>query len=186
MIKITGGRFKNRKLTSYSNTLRPSSSILRQALFNILQEQIQNCSFLDLFAGSGAVGLEALSRGANFVVFVENQKSLPCLRKNIEILEVKETVLILNKDAFRALPYLQKKGLSFDIIFLDPPYPLFSSCPEKIEKLVAKSVGSLKKEGQLFLEHPSTFKPFEINNLIIKKSHKFGISTLTHYYLTKK
>ena len=119
-MRLTGGTFKNRALKSpKGEATRPTSEKLRQAVFNILQNRIEGSSFLDLFAGSGAMGLEALSRGAAKATFVENHpEALKALYANIAILELKEVSQVISHNAHKILPKLG----SFDIIYVDPPY----------------------------------------------------------------
>ncbi len=114
-MRIISGKYKGRKIKALDiMDVRPTSDKVRGALFNILGEKIRNSSFLDLYAGSGAVGIEALSRGAKNVYFVEDDfKVFKLIQENIANLKIKEDYEIL-KDFPK-----QKK---FDIIFLDPPY----------------------------------------------------------------
>ena len=112
--------------------IRPTQDIHRKAIFDILQGNLEGARFLDLFAGSGAVGLEALSRGAAEIVFVEKEKmGVEIIRENLERLQREEgdraktpfpQFRVLALDAFSAIRLLHQKGAAFDLIFLDPPY----------------------------------------------------------------
>ena len=119
-MRLTGGILKNRALKApKGNSTRPTSEKLRQAVFNILQHRIEGSSFLDLFAGSGAMGLEALSRGALKATFVENHpEALKALYANITALDLKEVSQVINQNVKKILPKLG----TFDIIYVDPPY----------------------------------------------------------------
>ena len=123
-MKILAGQYKNRLLkTPKGSTTRPTSSKVRGSVFDILQHQIEGARFLDLFAGSGSMGLEALSRGADSATFVEsNRPAAHCIRDNLATLNIKAP--ILQMDAKAALKLLTKKQELFDIIYIDPPYDL--------------------------------------------------------------
>ncbi len=122
-LRIFGGIFKSRILKSPpSSSTRPTQGILRQAVFNICQQDDENALFLDLFAGSGAIGLEALSRGAAFAVFVEqNPAAARCIRENIRIWGSKK-IKTLCLQRVPALRHLSKLPFAFDLIYIDPPY----------------------------------------------------------------
>lgn len=101
---------------------RPTTDRIKETLFNVLQNEIPGCNFLDLFSGSGAIGIEALSRGAQKAVFIENdKKAQQCIEQNLEHTKFKEKALVLKQDVFVSLSFLEYKE-TFDIIFMDPPY----------------------------------------------------------------
>ena len=101
---------------------RPTTDRIKETLFNILQPQLLDCRFLDLFSGSGGIGIEALSRGSSYAVFVEkNPKACSCIRENLSFTKLAENGKLLNMDVLQALHSLEGKG-AFDIIFMDPPY----------------------------------------------------------------
>lgn len=127
MLKICSGKFRARLLHAPKDEkiTRPTSSMLREAIFNILQGEVEGCSFLDLFAGSGAVGFEALSRDASHVIFVEQDRfALECIKRNRTLLKVEEQSQILAGDVFKVIKALEKQDKQFDCIFIDPPYHL--------------------------------------------------------------
>lgn len=102
---------------------RPTSNRIKETLFNILQPVVQGSRFLDLFAGSGAIGIEALSRGAREAVFVENSRlACACIEDNLTRTHLKDRAIVMTADVFAALRRLSAGGRPFDIIFLDPPY----------------------------------------------------------------
>jgi 16S rRNA (guanine966-N2)-methyltransferase len=123
-MRISGGTYRGRVLTSpKSDRTRPTSDLLRQAMFNVLGDRIRDARVLDLFAGSGAIGLEALSRGARAATFVEADRgALRSLRANLIALGLAEQGCILARDAFAALETLATAGATFEVVFLDPPY----------------------------------------------------------------
>jgi 16S rRNA (guanine(966)-N(2))-methyltransferase RsmD len=127
-MRIIAGTFRSRQLKSLKGlALRPTSDRLRESLFNVLAERIPGCRFLDLFAGTGAVGIEALSRGAAEVVFIEKHPPAAALiQKNLDSLGVRGCTRILKLDALRGLQSLAAEhtpaSAPFHIVFLDPPY----------------------------------------------------------------
>lgn len=101
---------------------RPTTDRIKETLFNMLQTEMPGCKFLDLFSGSGAIGIEALSRGASKAYFAENAKpALTCIHSNLEFTKLKENAMVMECDAITAVRRLSGKEV-FDIIFMDPPY----------------------------------------------------------------
>jgi 16S rRNA (guanine(966)-N(2))-methyltransferase RsmD len=127
-MRIIAGKFRSRQLKSIKGiALRPTSDRLRETLFNVLGGLVVDARFMDLFAGSGAVGIEALSRGAREVIFVEKHPpTAGLIRKNLESLEIREGGRVVASDALKALEQLAKESSAatagIDILFLDPPY----------------------------------------------------------------
>ena len=121
---IIGGQFKGRVI-EMPKGIKPTSNKAREALFEILKAKIEGSSFLDLYCGSGAIGIEALSRGAKSVTFSDNKPNcIKILKKNLARLDIlnPSIVNIYHKDALKVLGTLETHGEPFDIIFLDPPY----------------------------------------------------------------
>jgi 16S rRNA (guanine966-N2)-methyltransferase len=123
-MRIVGGIHRGRKIKSPSGrTTRPTPDMVREALFNILNRKVVQCRFLDIFAGTGAVGLEALSRGADFAAFIEqDHAACKVILENLKNLNLLGKAEVLCSDAMESMKKLEKKDESFDIIFLDPPY----------------------------------------------------------------
>ena len=126
-MRVVSGLARGHKLLSAEGEgIRPTSDKVKEALFSSLSDKVYNSSFLDLFAGSGAIGIEALSRGCNYAAFAEiNKEHIDIIRQNIN--HVSKAIPggnyeILNIDAFEAIKTLSKSGKMFDIIFIDPPY----------------------------------------------------------------
>lgn len=102
---------------------RPTTDRIKETLFNMIQNQLSGCRFLDLFSGSGAIGIEALSRGAGVAVFVENQRNaVSCINSNLEFTRLKNRGIVMQCDVLEGLKRLSKNEKSFDFIFMDPPY----------------------------------------------------------------
>ena len=123
-MRIISGTSKGRKLvTPRSQSLRPTSDRVKESMFNILQDDIVGKVVLDLFAGTGNLGIEALSRGAKKTIFVEKgRQALRLIQRNLTQFGLEEQSEILPKDANRAIGILKQKGESFDLILMDPPY----------------------------------------------------------------
>lgn len=104
---------------------RPTTDRIKETLFNILQMDIQGSNFLDLFAGSGAIGIEALSRGAASCVFSDNsKKACECIRTNLKNTRLQDKAIVMETDVITAINRLNTKGIVYDIVFMDPPYKL--------------------------------------------------------------
>jgi 16S rRNA (guanine966-N2)-methyltransferase len=182
-LRILGGQFKGRILRSpKSSPTRPTQGILRQSLFNICQHAILNARFLDLFAGSGAMGLEALSHGAKRAIFVEQNKSAAAvIRENIHTLQVIDRSELLAMDVLHALKLLAKRQETFDIIYIDPPYgqpDLIQSVLEEIEKN-----NLVLPEALIFFETSAQEQSIDYKSTRLKKasSRIFGIARLDQY-----
>ena len=123
-MRIISGTSKGRKLvTPRSQSLRPTSDRVKESIFNILQDDIVGKVVLDLFAGTGNLGIEALSRGAKKTIFVEKgRQALRLIQRNLTQFGLEERSEILPKDANRAIGILKQRGESFDLILMDPPY----------------------------------------------------------------
>jgi len=125
-VRITGGSLRGRTLRTISGqTVRPTSDKVRQALFNILGERVTDARVLDVFAGSGSVGLEALSRGAAHATFVEkDHRALKVIHENVEALGLVDRATVRRFDIVGQPEKLHDPAGTFDVVFLDPPYRL--------------------------------------------------------------
>lgn len=152
-MRVIAGLVKGRKLSAFKgSTIRPTSDRARESLFNILGDKVNDSSFLDLFAGSGAIGIEALSRNAKSVIFVENHiTSITLIKKNLGKCGFSESnnqhIEIIRTSA---LLYLESTGKQFDIVFLDPPYKT-DLAEKNLDCLSKKNL--LKPNGVIILEH---------------------------------
>src|SRR5271156_6441506 len=123
-MRVIAGEYRSRVLTApKGRDTRPTSDRLRETLFNVLAQRIENAVFVDLYAGSGAVGIEALSRGAREAVFVENaEPALRAIRANLAALGIRGSYALEPRSAVAALKRLALSERAADIVFLDPPY----------------------------------------------------------------
>ena len=180
-MRINAGKFKGVPiLTRDIAGTRPTSDKIKQALFNILGPSIQGKAVLDLYAGFGALGLEALSRGASPVVFVEhNPKCTKVLRENISRLkEAGAAAEILTEDIFQAMRRLEKDQRTFDIVLSDAPY---SQGNAKLLNVLADS-GILTPESLLLLQHDRKEQlPASAGRWKTIRSYHYGNSSLTIY-----
>jgi 16S rRNA (guanine(966)-N(2))-methyltransferase RsmD len=176
-MRITGGFLKNQSLkTPKGNATRPTSEKLRQSVFNICQHHIEKAQFLDLFAGSGAMGIEALSRGATEATFIEkNPLAIKALRENLNDLDLSPLSTLYAGDVFNLIHKLN--GKLFDLIYIDPPYE--KGLAEKALTLV-DSLHLLHVEGLLFLEESGKKELVfpDLTHLKVKKKRKVGSTFL--------
>jgi 16S rRNA (guanine966-N2)-methyltransferase len=137
-MRVIGGEFRSRVLKSVPGLdVRPTPDRLREALFNVLAPRIAGAAFADLYAGTGAVGIEALSRGATHAIFVEqNRAAVNVLRQNLNSLEVEARAQVLQGKVTAVLG-----GIRADIVFLDPPYELASEYETALVKLGTRPPG---------------------------------------------
>lgn len=149
-MKLSSGIYSGQKLyTPKDSGMRPTLTKIRQAIFNMIRDRIQDSVIIDFFAGTGAFGLEALSNGAKKVIFVEN-KYKDIIYKNLSKLKIeKDRAMVLGYDFERAIKFLKKLNLKADIIFSDPPYN--KGYIKKILKLFTLS-DILIKNGLFILE----------------------------------
>jgi len=109
-------------VTPQGEDTRPTTDRIKETLFNMIQGEIPDCVFYDFYAGSGGIGIEALSRGARHAYFVENSKqALECIRKNLNFTKLADKSTVISRDVLSAIPFLNEKA---DVVFMDPPYQL--------------------------------------------------------------
>ncbi len=151
-MRVISGIYKGRRLKSVEGTqVRPTSDRLRETLFNVLSSSVEGARFVDICAGTGAVGIEALSRGAAHVTFIEsNRKAAQVLSENLEHCGITENVKVINRDAVATLKYFAQHFLQFDYFYLDPPYD--SDLYSQILWTLAKSK-LIAEEGLVMVEH---------------------------------
>jgi len=150
-MRVIGGTFKGIKLKSLRGlATRPTSQRLKKAFFDTISPWVAGSVFLDCFAGSGGVGIEALSRGAKEVVFLESEtKAIKIIHQNIELLKAKEACRIIKKDYKAGLRNLNRQNTRFDILFFDPPYQFDHSSLIR----VISSLELFAEEALVAIEH---------------------------------
>ena len=132
---ISGSARSLRLKTIEGNGTRPTTDRIKETLFNMINDRMYDCRFLDLFSGSGAIGIEALSRGAREAVFVENnKKAVSCIKENLKFTKLIDRAQIIERNAESAVAGL---GGRFDVIFMDPPYD--NEYEKKMLELISKS-----------------------------------------------
>jgi 16S rRNA (guanine(966)-N(2))-methyltransferase RsmD len=167
-LRVASGAWKGRRLDAPASA-RPTSGRARAALFDILQERIPGARLLELYAGSGAVGLEALSRGASRVVFVERDAA--ALRRNLERLSPEPgTAELLTEDAIDGARRLRRRSERFDVVFADPPYG-----EARLEELAARAAPLLAPDGILVLQADASSRVgFEMEGLRAPERRAYG------------
>ena len=158
MIRVISGIYKGRRLKLVpSVSVRPMQDKVKGALFNILGDRIKGAVCLDGFAGTGSIGLEALSRGAERCVFVDEfYPSVKTIRQNVAACGADERSVIIHREFNRAVIDLAKKGVRFDVVFLDPPYQLLE---ERNPLRVLRKRDAVKPGGLVVLRHYYRIKP---------------------------
>jgi len=151
-MRIIGGEFKGRKIEYPEfKTVRPTKDRIREAVFNMIAEWVPGARVLDLFAGSGAYGLESLSRGALELVLVDNDaRCAEVIEKNVSTLKIKNKAKVLTDDVFEAIPILSNSKERFDIVFADPP---FNKEMAKKTLITINHYDILNRPSLLILEH---------------------------------
>lgn len=175
-VRIIAGEFGGRFIQAPpGKTTHPMGERVRSAMFNSLSDKIQGARVLDAFAGSGSIGLEALSRGATSVVFVERDRTAQrILAENIKSLGVQEKSIVINTTVSNWLESMSVTE-EFDIIFADPPYhnPQFST--------VSRLMGLLKPGGHMILSRPGIGEVPVQNGIVVVDNRSYGEAHLTKF-----
>ena len=181
-MRIISGQNRGQRIQTLKGTqLRPTSDQMRETLFNVLGPSVRGSKFLDAYAGSGAVGLEALSRGASEVVFVEHHRpAMDLIRKNLAALKMETGFYLMNAKVLTAIERLNDEGEAFDFIFLDPPY---SEANEYHHTLRQLGRSRLVAPGSLVIAEHSRhyFLEEKYNRLERSRSIRHGDTQLTFY-----
>lgn len=170
-MKIISGIYKGRNLSGFNiEGTRPTQDRVKESIFSMIQGYLQDATVLDLFAGSGNLGLEALSNGSKFAYFNDiNKKAVDVIKKNMNLLEV-ENAKVLGLDYKKALNYFKENNITFDIVFLDPPYK---------EKIIEETINYLLDNNLLngdaiiICEYEHDFND-DFNGLELIKQKKYG------------
>lgn len=182
-MRVIAGTARGHKLKSLEGrTTRPTADRVKEALFNILMPIVPGAVFLDLFAGTGSVGIEALSRGAQAATFVdENQDCIRIIKDNLEHTKLAENASVVKGNAFDAIRMMASKGNKYDIIFIDPPYG--SGIPDRIIEDIGR-LGILKEDGIIAVEKSKKHgMGAQFGDIILKDVRTYGNTELAFYKL---
>jgi 16S rRNA (guanine966-N2)-methyltransferase len=185
MPRIISGSARGTHLVApHGSATRPTGDRVKEALFSILAPRMPANGFLDVFAGTGQIGLEAASRGAGPVVLIEKAPaSLSAIRTNMEKTHLADKVQLMPADASAALKSLRGQGRRFDLIFLDPPY---QAALHEFSRLAPHLSELLADDGLLVLEHDAAEQPPAfVTNLQFSRSCQYGAAMLSFYKVGK-
>ncbi|HZL57936.1 MAG TPA: 16S rRNA (guanine(966)-N(2))-methyltransferase RsmD [Bryobacteraceae bacterium] len=172
-MRVIAGEFRSRKLISVEgDNTRPTSDRLRETLFNVLGDRVEGCVFIDAYAGTGAVGIEALSRGARQAIFIEkDRRAGEVIRGNLESLKIAGRSQVIQGSAHRYLG-----GIEADIVFLDPPYSNHQEYDMCLEALAAKPPALIVAQHSARLTLRETYDPLRRTRVL-----KQGDNALSFY-----
>ncbi len=180
MLRIFSGLYKGRKLKSVKNPdVRPTTAKVKLSFFDIMQDNIRETIFLDGFGGTGNIGIEALSRGAEYVIFIEQLgEVVKVLQHNLDKIGIPpDYYRIIKGDFNRSVIQLGKDGFKFDIIFLDPPYQLLEYA-NPLKVIYKRNI--LKDDGIIVLERPDFLK-FEAKYFQCYRTHNISRKCLDFF-----
>jgi 16S rRNA (guanine(966)-N(2))-methyltransferase RsmD len=180
-MRVIAGEYKGRQLKTLDGmNVRPTSDKLRETLFNIIAQRIRGKRFMDLCSGSGAVGIEALSRGAADVTFIEqSRRAHQIISENLRSCGIADSVHVVNRDVLTALKYFVSQALKFDIIYFDPPYD--SEVYSPVLFLLGKNE-ILEEDGIVIVEHRHNVELADgYESLELYRQVKQGDSRLSFY-----
>jgi 16S rRNA (guanine(966)-N(2))-methyltransferase RsmD len=178
-MRVISGKAKGKKLVAPPDA-RPLTDRVKEALFNILRARVQGADFLDLFAGSGAVGIEALSRGGRLAFFVEsNRKAVAIIRENLQKTGLLDQAEVFSMDSIKATQLLARRKARFDVIFIGAPYD--SPALEQVLILLGK-LNLHKEQGVVIAEHRKQHKICEqYGELKLFRNAKYGETMLSFF-----
>jgi 16S rRNA (guanine(966)-N(2))-methyltransferase RsmD len=167
-MRVIAGLFRSRRLKDNPPAgIRPTSDKLRETLFNILGPAVDGSCFLDGYAGMGGVGIEAISRGARMVYFVDQgRKACAIIRENLESLDVENGFRIIETDVLRTLDSFERDGIQFDLAFLDPPYEREDLYHKSLEFFATHPL--LTPDGILIVEHSKRVTMPEASGALVR------------------
>jgi 16S rRNA (guanine(966)-N(2))-methyltransferase RsmD len=182
-LRLTGGEAKGRRIRGPGGLgIRPTADRVREALFDILGGRVAGAIFLDCYAGTGAVGIEALSRGARRVIFLErDRRALGIIRTNLTLGSWRQEAEVIGGEAERSLDRLARRGQMCDVIFLDPPYDL-----PALPRILRAASRVLEPKGVLVVEHRAKV-PVEAPegaSLGPARCYRYGDTALTSFLPT--
>ena len=179
-MKVISGILKGRTIEGFNiDGTRPTMDRVKESLFATIQNNIKGSIVLDLFAGSGQLGIEAVSNGADICYFIDNNKEvIKILNKNISNLHIQKSSKVILSDWKKSLNEFSNQGIKFDLIFVDPPYDY--NVYEKILEKVS-TLNLLNDNGLIILEHSNLKLKDAYNNLTLYKDKKYGNKFINIY-----
>ncbi|MEC3606975.1 16S rRNA (guanine(966)-N(2))-methyltransferase RsmD [Bacillus glycinifermentans] len=180
-MRVISGTYKGRALKAVPGmSTRPTTDKVKESIFNMVGPYFDGGDGLDLYAGSGGLGIEALSRGFDRIVFVDRDfKAIQTVKNNLQTLGIQKRAEVYRNDADRALHALVKRGLTFDAIFLDPPYR-----EQKLEALlsIVDKANMLTDKGFILTEHAKeVVLPEQVGELLRTRQEIYGVTGVTIY-----
>ena len=185
-MRVITGEYKGRRLASVKGVnIRYTADRVKKSLFSILRDMISGARFLDLYAGSGNIGIEALSRGAESITFVDvNPACAKTISANLSrcgISAAPPRIMLLNMGMSRSMDYFRRRNMQFDVIFLDPPYRL-GLVRRSLQEISASSI--LSAGGLVIVEHDAKENaPERADMLVMTRQKWYGTTLLTFYAL---
>lgn len=178
-MRVISGKLKGRVLKGYNiEGTRPTMDRVKESLFASIQDYLDDSIVLDLFAGSGNLGIEAISNGALKCYFIDNNKEcIKVINDNINTFNIKNQSIVLNKDYNNALNYFDSNNIKFDIIFIDPPYK-YNIKSELLDIIINNDI--LNDNGIIVFEY-SNDEEIDNNNFDLLKSKKYGDKYISIY-----
>lgn len=174
--------------TIRGRNIRPTSDRVREAIFNIIADRVEDCVVLDLFAGVGSLGIEAISRGARHCVFVDkDHAACGVIKRNLDDLGFEEASTVVEADAFRAIgagrgPVSEKAP--YDLVFVDPPYAMEAS--EKLLSLI-ENARILAGDGLVLVEHSSRdIAPYGSSRMTMVRQERYGDTEVSFYMFSSE
>jgi 16S rRNA (guanine966-N2)-methyltransferase len=180
-MRVIAGSAKGIRLQAVPGSgTRPISDRVKEAVFNILGEECVNAHVLDLFAGTGSVGIESLSRGAGYVVFVEKQpKAIATIQANLQRTQLQTNARVVKSDVFKFLTGLP---IPFDLIYIAPPQ--YQGLWSKTLRILESTPSWLAPDGLVIVQiFPKEFEPLPLTNLCLTDQRKYGSTLLCFYGL---
>ena len=184
-MRIIGGQARGRAIVAPAGEkTRPTQDYVRESLFNIIRWDLEDARVLDLFAGSGALSLEAVSRGAKSAVMIDmDRAACQCIQKNMETTKLKDRCRLIPRDYKQALKSLEAEGAEFDVVFIDPPYRMENTgemCAELYDR------GLLSREAMILVEHRRGMAPLIDPRFTAYDQRSYGDTQITFVRLARQ
>lgn len=183
-MRVVSGKYKRLLLKGYEEDgIRPTKDSVKESVFAMISPYLDNSVFLDLFAGTGSIGIEGLSNSSKEAYFVDNSKvAIDIIKTNTSKLNISDKIKVINDDYAKALKRFSENNVKFDVIFVDPPYGVI-----KIERILNKIISSnvLNDNGIIVVEYENELLLDSYEDLELIKERKYG-KTYIRVYLNRK